>query len=163
MKRLKLMFIRHLLNKTPEKSMLFVLKILGIKVGTGAYICQPDYIDTDNITIGSHAFINHDLYIYTRNYPGTGITIGDHVFLGPKVKLLCVGHNIGTAEQRAGIHKEAPIIIEDGSWIGLNATIMPGVTIAKGCVIGANATVTKSTTPNGIYVGTPAKRIRDLD
>lgn len=41
-------------------------------------------------------------------------------------------------------------------------TIMPGVTIAKGCIIGARSLVTKDTEENGIYVGTPARLIKRL-
>ena len=39
---------------------------------------------------------------------------------------------------------------------------MPGVTISKGCVIGAGALVKESTEPNGLYVGCPAKRVKEL-
>ena len=55
-----------------------------------------------------------------------------------------------------------PIKIVDDCWIGANTTIMPGVTIAKGCIIAANSLVTKYTEPNGLYVGKPAKRIKEL-
>jgi maltose O-acetyltransferase len=40
---------------------------------------------------------------------------------------------------------------------------MPGVTIAEGCIIGANTLVSDSTEPDGLYAGTPAKRVRDLN
>lgn len=43
-----------------------------------------------------------------------------------------------------------------------NVTIMPGVTIAKGCIIGAGTLVTEDTEENGIYVGIPARLIRKL-
>jgi maltose O-acetyltransferase len=55
-----------------------------------------------------------------------------------------------------------PVIIERGCWIGMGATILPGITIAEGCVIAADCTVTKSTAPNGLYAGTPARRIKNL-
>ena len=45
-------------------------------------------------------------------------------------------------------------------WIGDGAVIMPSITIAPGCVIGANTTVTKDTEPYGIYVGSPARKVR---
>lgn len=38
---------------------------------------------------------------------------------------------------------------------------MPGVEIAKGCIIGAGAVVTKNTKPYGIYGGVPAKRMKE--
>ena len=40
---------------------------------------------------------------------------------------------------------------------------MPGVTIRKGCVIGSDSLVLADTEPNGLYVGHPAKRIKDLN
>ena len=71
-------------------------------------------------------------------------------------------HEIGPIEHRAGKGINAPIRIEDGCWIGANVTIMPGVTIAKGCIIGAGTLVTEDTEENGIYVGIPARLIRKL-
>lgn len=55
-----------------------------------------------------------------------------------------------------------PVIIERGCWVGLGAIILPGVTVREGCVIGAGAVVVHSTLPNGLYVGNPAKRVKDL-
>lgn len=52
------------------------------------------------------------------------------------------------------------ITIEDDVWIGAGVKVLDGITIAKGCVIGANAVVSKSTEPYGIYVGVPAKKIK---
>lgn len=51
--------------------------------------------------------------------------------------------------------------IGDDCWIGRRAIIMPGVEIAKGCIIGAGAVVTKNTQPYGIYGGVPAKRMKE--
>ncbi len=44
----------------------------------------------------------------------------------------------------------------------MGAIIMPGVTIAEGCVVAAGAVVTRSTEPNGLYAGNPAVRKKDL-
>jgi acetyltransferase-like isoleucine patch superfamily enzyme len=44
----------------------------------------------------------------------------------------------------------------------MNVSVMPGIVIREGCVIGANALVTRSTEPNGLYLGVPARRVRDL-
>ncbi len=51
----------------------------------------------------------------------------------------------------------APVVVQDFSAVGTNAVIMPGVTIAEGCVIGACSLVTKSTEPWTVYVGVPAQ------
>ncbi|WP_181008451.1 acyltransferase [Sphingomonas montanisoli] len=90
------------------------------------------------------------------------IHIGEYVHLGPGVTLLTTDHKIGAAKKRAGTPFSGTIRIEKGSWLGARAVVFSGVTIAEGCIVGAGAIVTKSTEPHGLYVGAPARRIRDL-
>jgi acetyltransferase-like isoleucine patch superfamily enzyme len=54
-----------------------------------------------------------------------------------------------------------PITLVEDVWTGANVTITANVTVAKGCIIGAGAVLTKSTEPYGIYVGVPARRVKD--
>ena len=54
-----------------------------------------------------------------------------------------------------------PVFIKKHVIIGTNSVVFPGVTIAEGCSIGSLSLVSKSTLPWGIYVGNPAKRIKD--
>lgn len=56
-----------------------------------------------------------------------------------------------------------PVVFEKYSGCGINCSIMPGVTIAEGSIIGAGSVVTKSTEPWMIYVGIPAKPIKARD
>jgi len=58
-------------------------------------------------------------------------------------------------------YTERDIIIEDDCWIGYGVQIMPGVTVGRGAVIGAGAVQTKDAEPYGIYVGVPARKIKD--
>ena len=53
------------------------------------------------------------------------------------------------------------VIIKDDAYIGANCVIMPGVTIGEGALIGAGSFVNKDVEPWSIYVGTPARKIRD--
>lgn len=71
-------------------------------------------------------------------------------------------HEMGPSSKRAGKDVEQPIVVGDGVMIGARAVIMGGVRIGAGCVIGAGAVVTKDTEPDGLYVGAPARRARDL-
>lgn len=57
-------------------------------------------------------------------------------------------------------NSEKNIVIGNDVWIGFGVQIMPGVTIADGCVLGAGAVVTKSTTPYGVYAGVPARLVK---
>jgi len=59
---------------------------------------------------------------------------------------------------RPGIPKA--IVIEDDVWIGAGAVIMPGVTLRRGTVVGANAVVTKDTEEYWVVAGVPARKIR---
>lgn len=69
---------------------------------------------------------------------------------------------MGDAKRRAGKAIVGDIIIENGCWIGGNVTILPGVVISEGCIIGAGSVVTKNTEKNSLYVGVPAKKVRNL-
>lgn len=53
-----------------------------------------------------------------------------------------------------------PVIFEKFANIGTGVVVMPGVTLAEGCVVGANSLVTKSTEPWTVYVGSPARPVK---
>ena len=58
---------------------------------------------------------------------------------------------------------EAPVVIEDGAWIGAGAILLPGAHVGRGSIVAAGAVVVDRLGPNGLYGGTPAKLIRELD
>lgn len=55
--------------------------------------------------------------------------------------------------------KSADVIIEEDVWVGTRATILAGVTLGRGCIIGANALVNKPVPPYALVAGIPAKII----
>lgn len=57
--------------------------------------------------------------------------------------------------------KFAPVVLEKFALLGTSAVVMPGVTIGEGSVVGACSLVTKDTQPWSVYVGTPARRVKD--
>ncbi len=65
---------------------------------------------------------------------------------------------IGTFPEKVGC-----IEVMDNVFIGYNVTILPNVRIGNNVIIGACSTVTKDLEPNGVYVGTPAKRVGSFD
>ena len=58
-------------------------------------------------------------------------------------------------------HTKAPINLGNHVWVGTGATILPGVSLGDGAVVGAGAVVAKSVPPHAIVVGNPARVIRD--
>lgn len=93
------------------------------------------------------------------------ITIGDHVTVGANTTIVDTDfHPLDPVDRK--MHpaeaKTAPIVIEDGVFIGMNCLILKGVTIGKGSVIGAGSVVTKSIPPGVVAAGNPARVIRTL-
>lgn len=100
---------------------------------------------------------------------GARTYIGDRVFIGPGSKLLTSTYKLNgyyTVEHLPEGCQETEygdIVIEDDGYIGANCTIMPGITIGEGAVVGANSLVTKNLEPWGIYVGSPCKKIGERE
>lgn len=111
-----------------------------------------------NITIGSHAYINFDC-VMLDNGP---ITIGDHVWIAPMVGLFTVNHALDFEERKAGACRAKPIVIGDGVWLGGHVTVLGGVAIGEGAVIGAGSVVTRDIPPHTIAVGNPARVVREI-
>lgn len=108
------------------------------------------------VTIGNDVFINRDAYIRKET------TISDRVALGPFVRVITDGHEIGTPHQRAGANRVRPITIGEGAWVGASVTILGGVSIGAGSVIAAGSLVRSDVAPNTLFGGVPAKFIRNL-
>ena len=59
--------------------------------------------------------------------------------------------------------RPAPVVIRDNVWIGMNATILKGVTIGENSVVAAGSVVVKDVPPNTVVAGNPAIVVRSLD
>jgi maltose O-acetyltransferase len=115
-------------------------------------------VQSNRLRVGKHFGCNTGTYL---NAIGT-ITLGDYVLLGSNVTISSGEHSIEgrlpPVFARPAIPK--PIVIEDDVWIAAGAVILPGVTLRRGTVVGANSVVSRDTEEYGVYVGAPAKRIR---
>lgn len=125
-----------------------------------AEIITPLQVDYGyNVYIGEATFINHNAYFMD----GALISIGSHCYIGPNCGMYTAQHPLLYQERNQGYEKATKITIEDNVWIGADVTILPGVTIGKGSVIGAKSNVTKSIPPFAIAAGNPCKVIRYLN
>ncbi|WP_228469334.1 sugar O-acetyltransferase [Paenibacillus sp. JNUCC31] len=121
-------------------------------------LLPPFYTDYgQNIRVGKHVFINQGCTFMDRG----GITIEDHVLIAPKVNLVTINHPVAPSQRRSTV--STPIVIKKGAWIGIAATIMPGVTVGENSIISAGAVVTKDVPANTIVAGIPAKVIKTIE
>lgn len=132
-------------------------ELIGKKVDDTFFMIPPFYSDFgENIHIGKNVFVNHACTFMDRG----GITLEDNVLIGPKVNLITTNHPINPSERRATISQ--PIVIKKGAWIGVGATILPGVTIGENSIVAAGAVVSKDVPDNTIVGGIPAKFIKSI-
>ncbi len=93
------------------------------------------------------------------------ITIGDNVLSGANVLITDFDwHPINPIKRHTsdGV-KNAPIVIGNNVWLGINTVVLKGVTIGDNTVIGANSLVVSDIPANVIAVGNPCKILKDLD
>lgn len=132
--------------------------IIGSKIDASTTILVPFYTNFGQFTsIGKDVFINHACSFLDLG----GITIEDHVLIGPRVNLVTENHPSNPTERRSLITK--PILIKRNAWIGANATILPGVTIGENAIVAAGAVVAKDVAANTIVGGVPAKFIKFIN
>ena len=132
-------------------------ELIGQKVDDTFFVIPPFYSDFgENIAIGKNVFVNHACTFMDRG----GITIEDNVLIGPKVNLITTNHPINPSERSATISQ--PIVIKKGAWIGVGATILPGVTVGVNSIVAAGAVVSKDVLDNTIVGGIPAKKIKSI-
>lgn len=135
-----------------------ILRAFGVSLGRGVTLRRATDIYSAKLSIGAHSFVNSRVFLHNA----APITIGENVFIGPGVTITTVSHEMGNEQRRAGRPTYSSVTIGNGVWIGANALILPGVTIGAGCIIGAGAVVTRDCAANGLYLGTPAARTREL-
>jgi lipopolysaccharide O-acetyltransferase len=141
----------------------------GFTTGRGCRIeAYPIEAKKVVLEFGKNVQINDYVHISAMRQ----IKIGNDVLMASKIYISDCVHGLYSGEeeqstpdippmQRKYVCK--PVLIEDNVWIGEFVSILPGVTIGRGSVIGANSVVTKSIPPYVIAVGTPAKPIKQYN
>lgn len=145
-------------NFIPSKIRNKLLRMIGLKIDETACISSHCFFGGTNIQIGKNSFINHGCFLDNMEK----IIIGDNVSIGMRTLLVTSCHNYDNAQQRGGEQYGKAISIGNGSWIGANVTIIPGISVGEGCVIAAGSVVTKNCEPNCLYGGNPARKIKQL-
>ena len=144
----------------------------GRKLTTGYYCRLEAYpIGNNNskvLKFGDNVQINDFVHIAAAK----NVEIGNNVLIASKIFIsdICHGEyadieNMSDPNEHPNNRKLSakPVIIHDDVWIGEMVSILPGVEIGKGSIIGANSVVTKSIPEYSIAAGNPAKVIKQYN
>ena len=150
----------------PERQA-FLRTILG-GYGEEVYFQGPLQFNYGQHTfLGSRVFANFNLLVMDDGR----IEIGNHVMIGPNVSLLATNHPLIAEERLRLVYPDGHcsmsefsrgIVIEDEVWIAANVSVLDGVRIGRGAVIGAGSVVTRDIPAGWLAFGNPARPIRAI-
>ena len=132
-----------------------------ISLGEGVYIGHDAILNgyhAGQLTIGAGSWIGPQTFLHGAG----GLEIGRDVGVGPGTRIITSIHvaPVDGAPILYGDLSFAQVLIGDGSDLGMNAVVLPGVTIGRGVQVGAGAVVSCDLPDFSVAVGVPARVIR---
>lgn len=118
-----------------------ILRAFGATVGEGVFIRHRVRVLWPwKLQIGDYSWIGEDVWLLNLE----PITIGSNVCISQAVLLITGSHDRRSPTFE---YDNAPITVDDGAWLAVRATVLRGVTIGEGAIIGASALVTRDVAP----------------
>lgn len=164
----KLGVVLHLgLQGIQDKFWAFFYKKRFASCGSNIMIkpCTSNFKGFENIHLASNIRIARFATIYATN---AKVFIGNHVGAAPYLSIMTGNHsidhigafmfNLTTNDKKEGEDKD--VVLEDDLWIGIHVTILSGVRIGRGSILGAGSVVNKSVPPYSVVGGVPAKVLK---
>ena len=129
----------------------YVVILPGAVIGRDSNICSHCFIE-NKVVVGDHVTVKCGVQLWD------GVTLEDGVFIGPNVTFTNDLH----PRSRNAAATLLPTLVKKGASIGANATILPGITISEGAMVGAGSVVTTDVPPHTLVVGNPARFVREI-
>jgi acetyltransferase-like isoleucine patch superfamily enzyme len=139
--------------------------VAGARFNTGhGSMIRENNVLGDDVSIGTNAVLEPGNRIGDRVRIHTGcflenVTLGDDVFVGPNVVFTDDPHPMCPSYERCVLGATVGNFVS----IGANSTILPGVKIGDGALIGAGSVVTRDVLPNTVVAGNPATFKKNVD
>ncbi len=132
-----------------------LLRLFGAKVGKGVVVKPCVNIKYPwRLEVGNYAWIGENVWIDNL----ARVRIGNNVCVSQGAMLLCGNHNYKKPTFDLMIGE---ISLEDGSWVGAQSVVCPGVTVHSHSVLGVNSVANHDLDAYGIYQGNPAIKVRE--
>ena len=132
-----------------------LLRAFGAKIGKGLIIKNEVRVKSPwFLTIGDNCWLGERCWIDNLDR----VIIGSNVCISQGALLLTGNHDYKVSTMP---YRNAPVVIEDGAWIGANCTVCPGVTVHENAILTVGSVATKNMETNSIYQGNPAIKIRE--
>ncbi|SDW46083.1 putative colanic acid biosynthesis acetyltransferase WcaF [Lutibacter oricola] len=132
----------------------FLLRLFGAKIGKGLVIKPAVNIKFPwKLTIGDNVWLGESIWIDNLDE----VKIGSNVCISQGAMLLTGNHDYTLTTFD---YKNAPIVIEEGVWIGAKTVVCPGVICKSHSILVVGSIATKNLAEFTIYQGNPAKEIR---
>lgn len=129
----------------------YVVILPGAVIGQDSNICSHCLIEND-VKVGDRVTLKSGVQLWD------GICLEDDVFIGPNVTFT----NDPFPRSKQYPDHFPRTVVKRGASIGANATILPGVTIGEGAMVGAGSVVTRDVPPRTLVVGNPARVQKEI-
>lgn len=134
----------------------------SVSIGNHTYIGASTLLCAERIDIGSNVLISWGCTVVDHDSHSLNWRERVHDVEDWRQGLISGGLADAAMKKNWDVVERAPIKIADKTWIGMNATILKGVTIGEGAVVAAGSIVTKDVAPWSLVGGNPARLIREL-
>jgi len=129
----------------------------NIRLHPTCHILVPQHMEIgDNTSISS----------YTTIYAAFGVKIGKNCLISSNCGISSYNHITKSFNRHDDVEEDSKysksVVIGDNVWIGMNACVLPGVTIGDNSIIGSGSIVTKNVPCNEIWAGNPARFLKNI-